>query len=41
MAIFVQADWNAIQIYERLIPMFIQQMARCSVQMGPLAQWLV
>ncbi|MFF0924302.1 type IV secretory system conjugative DNA transfer family protein [Rhizobium leguminosarum] len=36
MAIFVQADWNAIQIYERLISMFIQQMADKLVQMGPL-----
>ncbi|MBY5412823.1 type IV secretory system conjugative DNA transfer family protein [Rhizobium leguminosarum] len=36
MVIFVQADWNAIQIYERLISMFIQQMADKLVQMGPL-----
>jgi predicted DNA-binding WGR domain protein len=34
--IFVQADWNAMQIYERLISMFIQQMADKLVQMGPL-----
>ena len=33
---FVQADWNAIQIYERLISMFIQQTADKLVQMGPL-----
>ncbi len=36
LAIFVQADWNAMQIYERLISMFIQQMADKLVQMGPL-----
>lgn len=36
VAIFVQADWNAMQIYERLISMFIQQMADKLVQMGPL-----
>jgi type IV secretory pathway TraG/TraD family ATPase VirD4 len=36
MVIFVQADWNAIQIYERLISMFIQQMADKLVQMGRL-----
>ncbi|MFA1624234.1 type IV secretory system conjugative DNA transfer family protein [Rhizobium mongolense] len=36
MVTFVQADWNAIQIYERLISMFIQQMADKLVQMGPL-----
>ncbi|TQX86798.1 MULTISPECIES: type IV secretory system conjugative DNA transfer family protein [Rhizobium] len=34
--IYVQADWNAIQIYERLISMFIQQMADKLVQMGRL-----
>ncbi|MEN0117805.1 MAG: type IV secretory system conjugative DNA transfer family protein [Agrobacterium cavarae] len=36
LAIFIQADWNAMQIYERLISMFIQQMADKLVQMGPL-----
>ncbi|OOO27792.1 conjugal transfer protein TraG [Agrobacterium salinitolerans] len=36
VVIFVQADWNAMQIYERLISMFIQQMADKLVQMGPL-----
>ncbi len=36
LAIFIQADWNAIQIYERLISMFIQQVADKLVQMGPL-----
>jgi type IV secretory pathway TraG/TraD family ATPase VirD4 len=36
LVIFVQADWNAMQIYERLISMFIQQMADKLVQMGPL-----
>lgn len=36
VAIYVQADWNAIQIYERLISMFIQQMADKLVQLGPL-----
>lgn len=36
LVIFVQADWNAMQIYERLISMFIQQMADKLVQKGPL-----
>ena len=36
VAIYVQADWNAIQIYELLISMFIQQMADKLVQLGPL-----
>lgn len=36
MVIYIQADWNAIQIYERLISMFIQQLADKLVQMGPL-----
>ena len=36
MVIYVQADWNAMQIYERLISMFIQQMADKLVQLGPL-----
>lgn len=36
LAIFIQADWNAVQIYERLISMFIQQMADKLVQLGPL-----
>ncbi|TIV60214.1 type IV secretory system conjugative DNA transfer family protein [Mesorhizobium sp.] len=36
MVIYVQADWNAIQIYERLISVFIQQMADKLVQMGKL-----
>ena len=36
LAIFIQADWNAIQIYERLISMFIQQMADKLVQLGPM-----
>ena len=36
MVIYVQADWNAMQIYERLISMFIQQMADKLVQMGQL-----
>lgn len=36
LAIYIQADWNAMQIYERLISMFIQQMADKLVQMGPL-----
>jgi predicted DNA-binding WGR domain protein len=36
LVIYIQADWNAIQIYERLISMFIQQMADKLVQMGPL-----
>lgn len=36
LVIFIQADWNAMQIYERLISMFIQQMADKLVQMGPL-----
>ncbi|MEZ2129795.1 MULTISPECIES: type IV secretory system conjugative DNA transfer family protein [unclassified Sinorhizobium] len=36
LVVFVHADWNAMQIYERLISMFIQQMADKLVQMGPL-----
>lgn len=36
LVIFIQADWNAMQIYERLVSMFIQQMADKLVQMGPL-----
>jgi type IV secretory pathway TraG/TraD family ATPase VirD4 len=36
LVIFIQADWNAMQIYERLISMFIQQMADKLVQMGAL-----
>ncbi|WP_412065934.1 type IV secretory system conjugative DNA transfer family protein [Rhizobium sp. SYY.PMSO] len=36
LVIYVQADWNAMQIYERLISMFIQQMADKLVQMGEL-----
>lgn len=36
LAIFIQADWNAIQIYERLISVFIQQMADKLVALGPL-----
>ncbi|MBY5827767.1 type IV secretory system conjugative DNA transfer family protein [Rhizobium leguminosarum] len=36
LVMFIQADWNAMQIYERLISMFIQQMADKLVQMGPL-----
>ncbi|MBN8931554.1 MAG: type IV secretory system conjugative DNA transfer family protein, partial [Rhizobium pusense] len=36
MVIYIQADWNAMQIYERLISMFIQQMADKLVQMGRL-----
>ncbi|MBB4345624.1 type IV secretory system conjugative DNA transfer family protein [Rhizobium leguminosarum] len=36
LAIYIQADWNAMQIYERLISIFIQQMADKLVQMGPL-----
>ncbi len=36
LAIFIQADWNAIQIYERLISIFIQQMADKLVKLGPL-----
>ncbi len=36
LVIFIQADWNAMQIYERLISMFIQQMADKLVQLGPL-----
>ncbi|WFS69568.1 type IV secretory system conjugative DNA transfer family protein (plasmid) [Agrobacterium leguminum] len=36
MVIYVQADWNAIQIYERLISIFIQQMADKLVQLGKL-----
>ncbi|MBX4870178.1 type IV secretory system conjugative DNA transfer family protein [Rhizobium bangladeshense] len=36
VVVFIQADWNAMQIYERLISMFIQQMADKLVQMGPL-----
>ncbi|NEI66228.1 type IV secretory system conjugative DNA transfer family protein [Rhizobium leguminosarum] len=36
LVIYIQADWNAMQIYERLISMFIQQMADKLVQMGPL-----
>ncbi|NKL83543.1 type IV secretory system conjugative DNA transfer family protein [Rhizobium leguminosarum] len=36
LAIYIQADWNAMQIYERLISMFIQQMADKLVQLGPL-----
>lgn len=36
MVVYIQADWNAMQIYERLISMFIQQMADKLVQMGPL-----
>lgn len=36
LVIFIQADWNALQIYERLISMFIQQMADKLVQLGPL-----
>lgn len=36
MVIYIQADWNAMQIYERLISMFIQQMADKLVQMGQL-----
>ncbi|MHC2567753.1 type IV secretory system conjugative DNA transfer family protein [Rhizobium leguminosarum] len=36
LIIYIQADWNAMQIYERLISMFIQQMADKLVQLGPL-----
>ncbi|MCQ1768126.1 type IV secretory system conjugative DNA transfer family protein [Neorhizobium galegae] len=36
LVIYVQADWNAMQIYERLISIFIQQMADKLVQMGEL-----
>ncbi len=36
MVVYIQADWNAMQIYERLISMFIQQMADKLVQMGAL-----
>ncbi|MGP4670174.1 type IV secretory system conjugative DNA transfer family protein [Agrobacterium pusense] len=36
MVIYIQADWNAMQIYERLISIFIQQMTDKLVQMGPL-----
>ncbi|UIY31822.1 type IV secretory system conjugative DNA transfer family protein (plasmid) [Neorhizobium galegae] len=36
LVIYIQADWNAMQIYERLVSMFIQQMADKLVQMGPL-----
>ncbi|WP_049730567.1 type IV secretory system conjugative DNA transfer family protein [Rhizobium ecuadorense] len=36
MVVYIQADWNAMQIYERLISMFIQQMADKLVQMGSL-----
>ncbi|ACI59591.1 TRAG family protein (plasmid) [Rhizobium leguminosarum bv. trifolii WSM2304] len=36
MVVYIQADWNAMQIYERLISMFIQQMADKLVQLGPL-----
>lgn len=36
IVIYIQADWNAMQIYERLISMFIQQMADKLVQMGRL-----
>ncbi|MET2832261.1 type IV secretory system conjugative DNA transfer family protein [Mesorhizobium shangrilense] len=36
MVIYIQADWNAIQIYERLISIFLQQMADKLVQMGKL-----
>ncbi|CDZ40260.1 VirD4 type IV secretion protein [Neorhizobium galegae bv. officinalis] len=36
LVIYIQADWNAMQIYERLISMFIQQMADKLVQLGPL-----
>ncbi len=36
VVVYIQADWNAMQIYERLISMFIQQMADKLVQLGPL-----
>ena len=36
MVIYLQADWNVIQIYERLISIFVQQMADNLVQLGPL-----
>lgn len=36
MVIYLQADWNIIQMYERLISIFVQQMADNLVQLGPL-----
>ena len=36
MVIYLQADWNVIQMYERLISIFVQQMADNLVQLGPL-----
>ena len=36
IAIYIQADWNAMQVYERLLSMFIQQMADKLVHMGRL-----
>ncbi|MBN9274025.1 MAG: type IV secretory system conjugative DNA transfer family protein, partial [Mesorhizobium sp.] len=36
MVIYLQADWNIIQMYERLISIFVQQMADNLVRLGPL-----
>jgi type IV secretory pathway TraG/TraD family ATPase VirD4 len=36
MVIYLQADWNIMQMYERLISIFVQQMADNLVQLGPL-----
>jgi type IV secretion system protein VirD4 len=36
MVIYLQADWNIIQMYERLISIFVQQMADNLVLLGPL-----
>ncbi|WP_137113874.1 type IV secretory system conjugative DNA transfer family protein [Mesorhizobium sp. GR13] len=36
MVIYLHADWNIIQMYERLISIFVQQMADNLVQLGPL-----
>ena len=36
MVIYLQADWNVIQMYERLISIFVQQMADNLVRLGPL-----
>lgn len=36
MVIYLQADWNIIQMYERLISIFVQQMADNLVRLGTL-----
>ena len=36
MVIYLQADWNVVQMYERLISIFVQQMVDNLVRLGPL-----